>query len=466
MTITYVGAGTATTGNNSAVTPGAVTGIATGDLTLIAASIRNSGVGTVNTPTGWTKVAESGNAAVLARFRQTGDSLPSVTFTGGVANADTIARAVAFRGVAIELDRLTPVVQLNGSAQNVAYPAITLADRYAVLTMLWKQDDATAYSTPSGFTAIGMTSTTTGDDASQALFYEILTTGATIPLGSSTVTGGAAAISRGLMLAIKPAPAISAVEQDAFPPRVLVSVTGLDLGDDVSVYRVVAGQRTLVRDGSITQVTDPSFLRVDSELPFGVPVSYVAVINDQAEYATSATTYTLPGGDQAKLILSDAITGASAEAIVKAWDEKDYARRSSTFKVGGRNVVISGELGMFEASIELFFEAYSSGQNFKDLVATATEGVIQLRAPSVLYDGVSCYVAVTGARERRFSQDGSDGRRTWVIDVAEVEGWAPGLQAVGFTYGDVATFYGTGTYADAAGDYATYLAAEQGDYSP
>lgn len=465
MTITFVGAGAAATGNNTSVVPALPAGLAAGDLILIEASIRNSGAGTVNTPTGWAKVAESGNVAVLGRFYAAGVTAPTVTFTGGVANADTIGQAIAFRGVSA--DQLTAVatVLLNGSAQNITYPALDVPGAaYAAVMFLWKQDDATSLTTPAGWTAVGLTSTITGDDALQAIFYQIQTTEADVSSSSVTVTGGLAAISRGIMLALKPAAAIAVAQQDSFPPRVLVSVTGLTLGDDLALYRVVAGQRTLVRAGTAADVIDTSFLRVDSELPFGVPVSYVAVVNDAVEYSTTATSYTLPGG---KVVFSDAITGDAAEAVILAWDEKAYERRTSVFKVGGRNVVVSGDLGMFEATLELFFDAYSSGQVFKGLVETATEGIVQLRSPSSVYDGVNCYVAVLSAKERRFSQDGSDPRRTWVVEVAEVEGWASALLAVGFTYGDVETYYApTGTYATAAGDFATYLAAVQGDYSP
>lgn len=256
--------------------------------------------------------------------------------------------------------------------------------------------------------------------------------------------------------------AITAQELNLFPPPVLVSVTGLTIGDDIILYRSVGGVRTAVRAGSATDVADSSFLRVDGELPYGIPVTYIAVVNSTTEYSTSATTYTLPGG---KVVFSDAITGASAEAVILAWDEKVYDNQSTVFKAGGRNVVVSGEMGMFEASITVFFEAYSSGQQFDTLMRTATEGVIQLRGPDPKYNGVDCYLVVVGAREQRFSQDGSDERRTWVIDVAQTESWSADREAVGFTWADVIDTYDGLTWADFYGDYATWLAAAQGDFS-
>jgi hypothetical protein len=466
-TVTYVGAGAAVTGNNASLIPPLPSGLVSGDLMMIAASIRNSGTGTVNAPIGWTKMLESGNVCILGRFYVSGDTAPTVTFAGGVANADTIARMVAFRGVAS--DQLVPIssrVQLNGSAQNIDLGFIESDIGSGGLMVAWKQDDATAYTTPSPFTAIGLTSTTTGDDASMALYQYVQAAGISfgdVDPGSITVTGGAAAISRFLHVDLKHGPDVTVTEQDVYPPRVLISVTGLTLGDDVTIYRSVGGQRTMVRGASATSVADPSFVRTDAELPFGVPVSYVVVVRSLAEYTTAPVTYTLPGG---KAVASDAVTGLAAEITIKAWDEKSYDRNSSVFKVGGRNVVVSGEMGMFEAAIEIFFEAYSSTENFFDLVSNSTEGIIQLRSPDPKYDGVDCYVAVLSASQRRFSQDGSDPRRTWVIQVAEVEPWVSSLEASGFTYQDVANTYGTtGTYANLAADYGTYLAVAQGDFS-
>lgn len=70
--------------------------------------------------------------------------------------------------------------------------------------------------------------------------------------------------------------AISTSEQDSYPPRVVVSVTGLTAGDVVTLYRKVGGVRTVVRGGDTITATDPSLVVTDSELPFGTPVTYEA----------------------------------------------------------------------------------------------------------------------------------------------------------------------------------------------
>lgn len=255
--------------------------------------------------------------------------------------------------------------------------------------------------------------------------------------------------------------AISALEQDTWPPRVLVTVTGLTVGDGVALYRVVGGDRTLIRAGSTASAIDTSFLRTDAELPFGVSVGYLAVVNGADEYATTPATYVLPGG---KVAVTDAIDGTAAEVVILAWEEKAYQRRASVFKVGGRNVVVSGDLGMFEGDIELFTGTDSSRDNLTTVLRDATEGVVQIRQPGG-YAGVDAYVSVLGAVERRWSQDGSDERRVFALQVAEVEGWAPALEARGFTYADLDAAYTGLTYADLEADYATYLTLAQADLS-
>lgn len=238
MTITFVSAGAAVTGNNASVTPGLPAGLATDDFVIVHASIRNSGTGTPNTPSGWSLLRGIGSNVLLGRFwPSSGGAMPLVTFTGGVANADTIARAYAFRGVSADAATATAGNgQQNASAANIATPAFTVpGDRHAVIISAWKQDDATAYSTPATFTAIGLTSTTTGDDASQADFYVIQTTDTDLGTGTITVTGGVAAISSVQLLALKPAAAIAVTEQDSFPPRAQISVTGLTIGDNIAL---------------------------------------------------------------------------------------------------------------------------------------------------------------------------------------------------------------------------------------
>lgn len=191
-----IGAGTAASGDNTSVTPTLPGSLVTGATMLLFASIRNSGTGTVNDVTGWTRIIDFGNIAVFSRRWQTGDTDPTVTFTGGVAGATTLAQVYARTNME-HVPESTDTV-LNGSAQDIAFPGITVTvDAAVVVIGGWKQDDWTSVASVSGYTEIGEPDTTTGDDAGIVWGRQLQTTATDIIAGSFVVTGGAAAISRG-----------------------------------------------------------------------------------------------------------------------------------------------------------------------------------------------------------------------------------------------------------------------------
>lgn len=464
MAITFVGAGAAVTGNNApTLSPTLHASTQTGDLILLLSSIGGATGHPGGVLSGWTELITTGNFRVYAKVATASEVTPVALFVTGSAGDDNIAQCATFRGCEPSTSGIVAAIQTNISAQNVAYPGVTVPGiNHLIVAAGWKQDDSTGWAPIASYTEIGETNTTTGNDASQAWDYRIETTAVDLVAGSFTVTGGAAAVSKGMTVLIRPTAAISVTVQDDYPQRVLVSLTGLTLGDDVEIYRVVGGTRTLVRAGSGTNVTDPSFLRIDAELPFGVPVSYVGVVNGLTEYSTSPVTYTLDGG---KVALTDSVGGLAAEVVIVAWDQKTYDRAATVYKVGGRNIAVTGDLGQFESALTLDTYSLSSAENLRAVLSTATEAVIQLRGPDPKYD-VDSYLAVPGFTERRFSQDGSDEHRQWDLTVVEVDGWASALEARGFTLQDIADFYGaSGTLADLAADYSTLLDVARGDFS-
>lgn len=253
--------------------------------------------------------------------------------------------------------------------------------------------------------------------------------------------------------------AITAAEQGSWPVRVLLSVTAIPEFATVELYRVVGGARTLVRAGFVSEVTGGTLLRIDAELPFGVPVSYVAVVDGgDEEVTTSAVTYVLVGGNVA---VTDAVSGLAAEVVILAWDEKARDGDATLFRAAGRNVVVGSPLSQPTSTVELFVRTTSAAENLSTVLSNATSGVVQLRQPGG-YDGVDGFYAVLRAVERRWSQDGSDERRRFVVDVAEVDGWAPVLEARGYTLQDVADVYDGLTLAHLDADFATLLALAQG----
>jgi hypothetical protein len=466
MAITYVAAGAAATGNNASVAPALPAGWAAGDLLLVLASIRNSGTGTVTTPTGWTALASSGNVSLLGRIAQVGDTAPTIAYAGGVAGADTIAQCTAWRGTlqtaTASLLHGDAATQLNASAANIAYPALGVTlDGCLIIRAGWKQDDWTSVATIAGMTEIAETATTTGDDAGQVWDYTIQTTATATTSGSFTVTGGVSAISRGLVVAIRPAVAITATEQDAWPVRMLVTATGLDAGDLVDVDRVEGATRTAVRGGDQVTASDPSLVLVDAELPFGTAVSYTLTV-DGVDLATTATaSHTLVGG---KVAVTDAIEGSAAEVVILAWPDRSRSRVASSYVVGGRTVVVSGPLGDPTGQVELWTDTDVGRTTLLAVLSGATSGVVQLRQAGA-YPGVDHYCAVTEVREARASQDGTDPRRRWVLTIAEVQPWADTYTARGSTLADVDAAYTGLTLADLAGDYTTLLAVAQHDWS-
>lgn len=245
---TYVGIGAASSANNASLTPALPTGLANGDLLLCFASIRNSGTGTVDTPEGWLPLLTSGNCTVLGRYYSDGDyiyngvtfaavSAPTVTFTGGVAGATTIAQIAAFRGTHKELGAVldNSTSQLNASAANVAFPGLVgSTDNVTTVLWGWKQDAWTSVATLSGqfFTEISDTSITTGDDASHDIQYREGggTNFKTFTTTSMVVTGGINAISRAIILMIAPAENVSdpiELASDRFN-RAVSSALGVD----------------------------------------------------------------------------------------------------------------------------------------------------------------------------------------------------------------------------------------------
>lgn len=205
--ITFGAIGAVSTGSSGSRTPGLPTGSASGNLILIFASTRNSGTGTVDTPASWVRLAifpSSCNVQVFARIYDGVWTMPTVTFTGGSANEDTIAQSIRLAGKWHDASKVlvSAASCLNASAQDIQYPG--LANPYLsdciVIWLGWKQDDFTSVATiGSGPVEIEEASSIAGNDASQVWDYQVLGSSSSTAIGQGvfTVTGGAAAISRG-----------------------------------------------------------------------------------------------------------------------------------------------------------------------------------------------------------------------------------------------------------------------------
>jgi len=202
VTPSFVGVGTSDHDNNAAITPGLPASWQPGDTLFLFTAIRNSPTGFANAPDDtWDLLLDMANARLFGKYAQDGEQTPTVTFTAGVANATTSGAIAAFRGVGLTVHKRAS--QLNGSAQNIAYPGLTVTrDNSLVLVFGWKADDWTSVATLAGFSEIGEPSSATGDDQGLVLDYVLQSTATNIPAGSFTVTGGASAISRAGVIAL------------------------------------------------------------------------------------------------------------------------------------------------------------------------------------------------------------------------------------------------------------------------
>lgn len=464
MTATYVGAGAAVHANNASLNPAFPAGVVAGDVLVVMSVIRNTAA-TAVALAGWTPLLTGfTHLSVVAREWDGVFSAPTVTFTGGAAGDTTSAVCIAVRGAKVSAVG-TPAALTNVSAQNIAVPAFTpLRNGGFLLTGGWKQLSWTSVATLASNNESVDTFSALGGTQGIVLDYVIQTTAAAVGATSFVVTGGSSAVSKGFVLGLNAAPVITVTPQDVYPPRNLITVTGLTIGDQVALYRVALGEQVPLRAGSTVSATDVAFLCVDAELPFGTPVYYVAVVQDM-QVASPSVVYTLPG---AKVALSDAISGDSAEVVIGAWPDKAYDRNASLLRAGSRNVAVLQEVGQYTSELELYTETDSGRENLIALLRSATNGILLIRAPDIaVYPDVDAFLAVLSFRTRRWSQDGSDPRRLWTLTVAEVDGWAPTLAATGWTYADLEAAYTGLTYANLATDYAgrTYLDLAQADLS-
>lgn len=209
--VTYGSVATASSGSSGSRTPGLPGSAASGNLILILASTRNSGTGVPDTPTDWVRYPcfpTNSNVQLFGRIYDGVWTMPTVTFTGGAANEDTIAQSwrIAGKFNSASFAYLFGASCLNASAQDITYPGIPvteLASDCIIFYLGWKQDDFTSVATIAGATEIQEASSTAGNDASQVADYLIQTTATLVPAGVFTVTGGAAAISRGAVAAFR-----------------------------------------------------------------------------------------------------------------------------------------------------------------------------------------------------------------------------------------------------------------------
>lgn len=303
-----------------------------------------------------------------------------------------------------------------------------------------------------GITATGITfGTTTGRLSSGAAIGNgvrigsastSVSSGSATAMPTITATLGASTTGVAGALRIREASSdVNATAQSVFPPRNLVSATGLT-GDDIvtaTLYRQVGTTLTPVRAASGIDVTgQASLLRIDAEQPFGVGLNYAAVLVDL--YGNQWTVYSGPiTSTVTDDVISDAIRGVGVPVMIESWDDKKRTREATQFNINGRLVVVGKKRSAAQAVVTVSTDTDDDGDTLQDILDQATEGTILIRK-QVTLSGVDGWLALLDDDEKRSWQTPY---RAWDLDTVEAEAWPDVLEAAGFTLQDIANNFST-----------------------
>ena len=280
-----------------------------------------------------------------------------------------------------------------------------------------------------------------------------------VPTVSATLSAATTGVA-GVLRVREAGSDITASPQSVFPPRNLVSVTGL-LSDNitsVSVYRQYGTDQTPVRAASGINTTGADvLLRVDAEQPFGVSINYGATLTD-----VNGNSWTVFSGPITSTVdsdvISDAVQGTGATIFIEEWPDKKRTRDATVFNVGGRLVVVGRPRSGAQATVTVSTDTDDDGNALEAVLNAATEGVILIRS-QVTNPHVDGHQALLDDDEKPNWQTAY---RAWDLSLAEAEPWPDTLEAAGFTLQDIANNYST--LSDLAADFATLLAIAQYDF--
>ncbi|WAZ20161.1 hypothetical protein STRCI_001260 [Streptomyces cinnabarinus] len=462
MTISYIGVG-AVSSHADTITPAYPAGATVGRLAVLTVISGHPNESTPSTPSGWEAAGSvSGGGGVFGasagprrityfvRVLTGGDAQPTTLIpTGGSGSLIAGRIAVLERSAgtgwrwatafgedttsgtgfsAVSSTALTwtagdfvilgygiTTSGLGTSAEAIAASGITFG------TITERVDDGVAVGNTTRFAlATGAVSSGSGSQA---------------PTLSATLSGSSTGAA-GVLRVREASSDVNATAQSVFPPRNLVSVTGL-LADDitsVTVYRQVGTTLTAVRAASDVDTTGADvLLRVDAEQPFGVSLNYAATLTDVN--GTQWTVYSGPitstvDGD----VVSDAIRGIGAIVKIEAPLEWKRSREASVFNVGGRLLAVGRPRSAPSTTFTVRTESEEEGDALDTVLDDVTEGILLIRKQVTIprLDGHFALLEDTEA------PTWYDAYRWWSLDVVKVEAWPDSLEAAGFTLQDIA----------------------------
>lgn len=256
---------------------------------------------------------------------------------------------------------------------------------------------------------------------------------------------------------------VNASAQSVFPPRNLVSATGLT-GDDIvtaTLYRQVDTTLTPVRAASNIDVTgQATLLRVDAEQPFGVSLNYAAVLTDVN--GTQWTVYSGPiTSTVSSDVISDAIRGVGAAVKIEAPLGWKRDRATTQFNVNGRIIVQGKPRSSRSGTITARTESDADGDALNELLDNATEGVFLVRKQTSLPRLDGTYALLDDSEDPNWYDT-----YTWFgLNVVKSDDWPDVMEAAGFTLQDIANNFSI--LSDIAAFFpGTLLDIAQYDFGP
>ncbi|MFJ6841340.1 hypothetical protein ACIQRE_01575 [Streptomyces griseoluteus] len=489
MTISYVAAGVLAQ-HTDTVAPGLPAGAAAGQLAVLQVVSGHSSDFVPSTPSGWTLAGSlSGGGGTFGantgprrltffmRVLVGGDTAPTTAIPAGSSGSMIGARIVTLARTAGTGWRWA-VTFGQDTVSHTAFSAACAsaltfkAGDYALLGYAWPAQAVTASARAAA--AAGITFT-----AATARLSDAVTsgTGARLTLADSSVTAGSGSQAptltstlsaattgvAGLLRVREASSALAVTGQSVFPPRNLVSATGLT-GDDIttiSLLRQVNGVQVPVRAATGIDVTgQPAFLRVDAEQPFGVPMTYAAVLTDvngaQWTVTSAAITSTVTSD-----VISDAIQGVGAAVRIESPLEWKRDRNATTLSVNGRLITVGRPRSGRSGTLTVRTESDNAGDDLNDLLDALTEGVLLVRKQVSLPRLDGTYALLDDTE----SPNWYDEFRWFSLSIVQADDWPDVMEAAGYTLADVAANFST------LGDIAAFftgplLAIAQYDFGP
>lgn len=467
MTISYGAAGSLAQ-HTDTVTAGLPAGAAAGQLAILQVVSSHPNLNVPSTPSGWTLVGSStGGGGTLglntgprrltffARVLAGGDSAPTTAIPSGSsgsligARVFTLARTAGTGwrwAVTFGEDTIS-----DTSFSAACSTALTWAvNDFCVLGYAWNTQ--TASTTARGLTATGITyatatshlgdAITSGNGGRLTMAESTVTAGSGTQAPTVTATLSAAATGVGAILRIREASSdVNASPQSVFPPRNLVSATGLT-GDDIvtaTLYRQVGTDLIPVRAASSIDVTgQSSLLRVDAEQPFGVSLNYAAYLTDL--YGQQWTVYSGPiTSTVSSDVISDAIRGVGAAVKVEAPLGWKRDRDATQFNINGRIVAVGRPRSTRSGTITVRTETDSDGDALNEILDHATEGVILVRKQNSISRLDGTYALLDDSEDPNWY----DEFRWFQLNVVKADDWPSVLEAAGFDLQDIADNFST-----------------------